>query len=58
MTIIEEIRSHFASLTEGLRVLESVQGYPAYSLRFNGEYGVAVEYDFDRDICGRSLQTP
>ena len=54
MTIIEEIRSHFATLTDGLRELKSVQGYPTYSLRFNGEFGVAIEYDFNKDICEES----
>ena len=54
MTIIEEIKSHFASLTDGLRELKTVQGYPTYSLRFNGEFGVAIEYDFEKDICEES----
>ena len=50
MTIIEEIKSHFASLTDGLRELKTVQGYPTYSLRFNGEFGVAVDYDYVKEI--------
>ena len=50
MTIIEEIRSHFATLTDGLRELKSVQEYPTYSLRFNGEFGVAVDYDYVKEI--------
>jgi len=55
MKIIEEIRSHFAALTDGLRELQSVpSSLPTYSLRFNGEYGVAVEYNKDKDISEES----
>lgn len=58
MTTIEEIRSHFATLTDGLGILETVPSdYPAYSLRFNGEYGVAVDFDYDKDICAESTNS-
>ena len=56
MNIIEEIRSHFAALYDGMRKLESVpEEYPAYSLRYQGEYGVAFDYDSDKDILEESV---
>lgn len=56
MNIIEEIRSHFAALYDGMRKLESVpEEYPAYSLRYQGEYGVAFDYDNDKDILEESV---
>ena len=55
MTIIEEIRLHFATFTDGLRKLDSVPSeYPAYTIRYNGEYGVVIDYDYERDICEES----
>ena len=55
MTLIEEIRSHFATLTDGLRELKSISTtHPTYSLRFNGEYGVAVVFDKEQDISEES----
>lgn len=56
MSIIEEIRSHFAALYDGMRMLESVpEEFPAYSLRYQGEYGVAFDYDSDKDILEESI---
>ena len=56
MRIIEEIRSQFATLYDGLRMLDSVpEEYPAYSLRYQGEYGVAFDYDSDKDILEESV---
>ena len=56
MRIIEEIRSHFATLYEGLRMLDSVpEEYPAYCLRYQGEYGVAFDFDSDKDILEESV---
>lgn len=55
MTIIEEIRLSFATLTDGLRELKSVPSeYLAYTIRYNGEYGVVIDYDYDKDICEES----
>ena len=55
MTTIDEIRSHFATLTDGLRELKSIStDYPTYSLRYNGEYGVAVVFDKEQDISEES----
>lgn len=55
MTIIEEIRLHFATFTDGLRKLDSVPSeYPAYTIRYNGEYGVVIDYDYEKDICEES----
>ena len=55
MSILEEIKTHFASLTDGLRELTTVsQNYPAYSLRYNGEYGVAIDYSSDKEISEES----
>lgn len=51
MTIIDEIRSFFASLTQGAAVLQTLPaGYQAYAIRQRGEYGVAVEWNGDRPI--------
>jgi hypothetical protein len=55
MTVIEEIRSHFATLADGLLELKSISAaQPTYCLRYNGEYGVGVVYDNDKDICEES----
>lgn len=51
MNIIDEIRLNFSTLTDGLRELKSVPiEYPAYTIRYNGEYGVVIDYDYDKDI--------
>lgn len=55
MSILEEIRTHFASLTDGLRQLTTVSGNnPAYSLRYNGEFGVAFDFESDTEISEES----
>lgn len=56
MNIREEIKSHFAALYDGMRKLESVpEEYSTYSLRYQGEYGVAFDYDSDKDILEESV---
>lgn len=55
MTIIEEIRNHFGSLTDGFRELSTTKSTcPAYTLRYNGEYGVAIDYDYEKEISEES----
>lgn len=55
MKTIEEVRTHFSTLYEGMRELSSLpESYPAYSLRYNGEYGVAIEFNNAQDISEES----
>lgn len=51
MTILEEIREYFASTQNGARDLRAVsEEYPAIVIRNNEGYGVAIEFDDERDI--------
>ncbi len=51
MEILEEIREYFASTQNGARDINSLPSkYPAMAIRNNEGYGVAVEFDDDRDI--------
>lgn len=53
--LIEEIRTHFASQIHGIRVLNSLPANnKAYSIRQGVEYGVAIEYNKERDISEES----
>ena len=46
MTLVEEIRDAFASKAVGFRLLENLDSnYPAYAMRVDGSFGVAIPYD-------------
>lgn len=51
MEILEEIREYFASTQNGAREIKSLShDYPAIVIRNNEGYGVAIEFDDERDI--------
>ena len=51
MGILEEIREYFASTQNGAREIKALSDdYPAIVIRNNDEYGVAIEFDDERDI--------
>lgn len=51
MGILEEIRECFASTQNGARDLKTLQNeYPAMVIRRNEDYGVAIEYNGNKDI--------
>lgn len=51
MEILEEIREYFASTQNGAREVKALSSnYPAIVIRNNEGYGVAIEFDDERDI--------
>jgi len=51
MNILDEIREYFASTKRGVREIENVpKQFPAFAMRMNGEYGVAIPFDKEEDI--------
>lgn len=51
MTIIDEIRSFFSSLSQGAALLNTLPcDYPAFVVRLGAKYGVAIEWEVDRPI--------
>ena len=51
MTIIQELQDFYASLTKGAAPLQSLPTeYPAYAIRVLEGYGVAIEWDSDRQV--------
>ncbi|EES47859.1 PD-(D/E)XK motif protein [Clostridium botulinum] len=51
MNILDEIREYFASTKRGVREIENVpKQFSALVIRMNGEYGVAVPFDKEKDI--------
>lgn len=51
MGILEEIREYFASTQNGAREIKELpDDYPAIVIRNNEGYGVAIEFDDERDI--------
>lgn len=55
--IIEEIRMHFASQTQGIRQLNTIGNeYKAYSFRQGVEYGLAIPTESEKDIYEDAAQ--
>ena len=51
MSTLNELQKFFASLTNGAASLESLPAeYPAYAIRTMDGYGVAIEWDSDKDV--------
>jgi hypothetical protein len=55
--LIEEIRTHFASQVQGIRMLKCLPiDYKAYSFRQGAEYGVAIEAIVNKDVYEEAAQ--
>ena len=53
--MLKEIREHFAANQVGLRLLTKLPtGYPAYTFRIGNEFGVAIEFESQRDFFEES----
>lgn len=51
MNMLDEIREYFASTKRGVREIESLPAqFQGVVIRINGEYGVAVPFDEEKDI--------
>ncbi len=55
--LIEEIRTHFASQVQGIRMLKCLPAdYKAYSFRQGVEYGVAIETTISKEVYEEAAQ--
>ena len=55
--LIEEIRMHFASQVQGIRMLKCLPAdYKAYSFRQGVEYGVAIETTISKEVYEEAAQ--
>lgn len=55
--LIEEIRTHFASQVQGIRMLKCLPAdYKAYSFRQGVEYGVAIETTIGKEVYEEAAQ--
>lgn len=58
MKILEEIRECFASTQNGARNLKELPiQYPAMVIRNSEEYGVAIEYNNEKDISEKFVNS-
>ena len=48
--IIDEIKTHFATNRRGIRRIESLNEWEAFTYRNNGEFGLAVKFDSEKDV--------
>ena len=58
MKLLEEIKEHFASRQEGIRIISSLPAlYKAYTIRNSEYYGVAVAFHKINDISESSVES-
>ena len=48
--LIEEIKTHFATKMRGLRRIKCLKEWEAFTYRQNGEFGLTIKFDSDKDI--------
>ena len=49
-SIIDEIKTHFATNLRGIRRIKSLNEWEAFTYRHTGEFGLAIKFDSEKDV--------